>query len=143
MARPYASFERHKTAVLPFTPVSGRNINTFDEAIRTLRNSILLTDFDRRLRTLLVTSSSPSEGKSTTAANLALAHAQQGRRTLLIDGDLRRPSIHRRFDISPTVGFSNVLTSGVPWRSVAGEQRRSSEAGPFCRSALRHGAQRI
>src|SRR4051812_1336311 len=106
------------TSLVPVSQVSGRTINTFDEAIRTLRNSILLTDFDRRIRSLLVTSSSPSEGKSTTAANLALAHAQQGRRTLLIDGDLRRPSIHRRFDISPTIGLSNVLGSGVPWRSV-------------------------
>jgi polysaccharide biosynthesis transport protein len=97
---------------------SGQAMDTFDEAIRTLRNSILLTDFDRRLRTLLVTSASPSEGKSTTAASLALAHAQQGHRTLLIDGDLRRPSIHRRFDFSPTAGLSNVLSTGVPWRSV-------------------------
>jgi succinoglycan biosynthesis transport protein ExoP len=93
-------------------------MNSFDEAIRTLRNSILLTDFDRRIRSLLVTSAAPSEGKSTTAANLAIAHAQQGRRTLLIDGDLRRPSIHRRFDIPATVGLSNVLTNGLPWRTA-------------------------
>ena len=93
-------------------------LSTFQEAIRTLRNSILLTDFDRRIRSLMVTSSGPSEGKSTTAAYLALAHAQQGRRTLLIDGDLRRPSIHRRFDIPSTPGLSNVLTSGIPWRSA-------------------------
>jgi capsular exopolysaccharide synthesis family protein len=66
----------------------------------------------------MVTSSSPSEGKSTTAAHLALAHAQQGRRTLLIDGDLRRPSIHRRFNIPSLKGLSNVLTSGTPWREV-------------------------
>jgi capsular exopolysaccharide synthesis family protein len=92
--------------------------NGFDEAIRTLRNSIMLTDFDRRIRSLMITSSAPSEGKSTTAAHLAMAHAQQGRRTLLIDGDLRRPSIHRRFDIASTPGLSNVLTTGTPWRSV-------------------------
>jgi len=98
--------------------VINSGLNTFQEAIRTLRNSILLTDFDRRIRTLMVTSSGPSEGKSTTAAHLALAHAQQGRRTLLIDGDLRRPSIHRRFDVASTPGLSNVLTSGTPWRSV-------------------------
>jgi len=104
--------------LMPFGRGSRRPLNTFDEAIRTLRNSILLTDFDRRIRTLLVTSASPSEGKSTTAANLAVAHAQQGHRTLLIDGDLRRPSIHRRFDFSPTIGLSNVLSSDVPWRSV-------------------------
>ena len=106
------------TSLVPYTGTSGRALSSFEEAIRTLRNSILLTDFDRRIRSLLVTSSAPSEGKSTTAANLAMAHAQQGKRTLLIDGDLRRPSIHRRFDLPATVGLSNVLTQGVPWRSV-------------------------
>jgi polysaccharide biosynthesis transport protein len=106
------------TALVPQDALRNTGLSTFQEAIRTLRNSILLTDFDRRIRTLLVTSSGPSEGKSTTAAHLALAHAQQGRRTLLIDGDLRRPSIHRRFEITSTPGLSSVLTSGTPWRSV-------------------------
>ncbi len=90
----------------------------YDGAIRTLRNSILLTDFDRRLRSLLVTSASPGEGKSTIAAHLAVAHAEQGHRTLLIDGDLRRPSMHRRFDIPSSVGFSNVLLAELPWQAV-------------------------
>jgi capsular exopolysaccharide synthesis family protein len=106
------------TALVPLGSGSALGLSAFQEAIRTLRNSILLTDFDRRIRSLMVTSSGPSEGKSTTAAHLALAHAQQGRRTLLIDGDLRRPSIHRRFNIPSTKGLSNVLTSGTPWRSA-------------------------
>ena len=90
----------------------------FDEAVRTLRNSIFLTDFDRRIRTLMVTSAAPSEGKSTVATNLAMAHAQQGHRTLLIDGDLRRPSIHRRFDLPGTVGLSDVLLAGASWQEA-------------------------
>ena len=106
------------TALVPSGRKQGGGLNSFDEAIRTLRNSILLTDFDRRIRSLMITSSAPSEGKSTTAAHLAIAHAQQGRRTLLIDGDLRRPSIHRRFDVPSVVGLSNVLTAGLPWRSA-------------------------
>jgi capsular exopolysaccharide synthesis family protein len=106
------------TALVPSGRKHDGGLDSFDEAIRTLRNSILLTDFDRRIRSLMITSSSPSEGKSTTAAHLAIAHAQQGRRTLLIDGDLRRPSIHRRFDVPSVVGLSNVLTSGLPWRSA-------------------------
>jgi len=85
----------------------------YDEAIRTLRNSILLTDFDRRLRSVLVTSASPGAGKSTIAAHLAVAHAEQGHRTLLIDGDLRRPSVHRRCEIPSVLGLSNVLVAGV------------------------------
>ena len=106
------------TELIPADPASGTALSAFQEAIRTLRNSILLTDFDRRIRSLMITSSGPSEGKSTTAAHLALAHAQQGRKTLIIDGDLRRPSIHRRFDVPGTRGLSNVLTSGLPWRSA-------------------------
>jgi capsular exopolysaccharide synthesis family protein len=90
----------------------------YDEAIRTLRNSILLADFDRRLRSLLVTSASPGEGKSTIAAHLAVSHAQQGHRTLLIDGDMRRPSVHRRFEIPSVLGLSNVLVSELPWQDA-------------------------
>jgi polysaccharide biosynthesis transport protein len=93
-------------------------VSNFSESIRTLRNSILLADFDRRLRTILVTSASPAEGKSTTAAHLAIAHAEQGKRTLLVDGDLRRPSVHRKFGFSPTAGLSNVLLREVEWRQV-------------------------
>ncbi|MBL8177157.1 MAG: polysaccharide biosynthesis tyrosine autokinase [Bryobacterales bacterium] len=92
--------------------------NTYAEAIRTLRNSILLSDFDRRLRSLLVTSASPGEGKSTIAAHLAATHAEQHHRTLLIDGDLRRPSVHKRFGISSALGLSNVLVGEVPWKEA-------------------------
>lgn len=97
---------------------NGSGLSGYDEAIRTLRNSILLADFDRRLRSIMVTSASPAEGKSTTAAHLVIAHAQQGRRTLLIDGDLRRPSVHRRFDIPNVQGLSNALVGDIQWRSA-------------------------
>ena len=90
----------------------------FGESIRTLRTSILLGDLDRRYRSLLVTSASPGEGKSTTAAHLAIAHAEQGQRTLLIDGDMRRPSVHRRFNLSANLGLTNVLLGEVGWRSA-------------------------
>ena len=106
------------TALISAGSATAMGLRGFQEAIRTLRNSILLTDFDRRIRTLMVTSAAPSEGKSTTAVSLAMAHAQQGRRTLLIDGDLRRPSIHRRFDLTSQKGLSSVLTTGVAWRDV-------------------------
>lgn len=90
----------------------------FHESVRTLRNSILLGNFDRQYRSLLVTSASPGEGKTTTAANLASAHAEQGKATLLIDGDLRRPSVHRNFNIPSVVGLTNVLTGEIPWRET-------------------------
>lgn len=92
--------------------------NSYAEAIRTLRNSILLSDFDRRLRSLLVTSASPGEGKSTIAAHLAATHAEQRQRTLLIDGDLRRPSVHKRFGIASTTGLTNVLLHEIGWRDA-------------------------
>jgi succinoglycan biosynthesis transport protein ExoP len=90
-------------------------LSNYEEAIRTLRNSILLTDFDRRLRSVLLTSASPSEGKSTVAAHLAATHASQHKRTLLIDGDLRRPSVHRLFQVPNTMGLSNVLMKELSW----------------------------
>lgn len=95
-----------------------RQISTYDEAIRTLRSSILLTDFDRRIRTLLFTSASPGEGKSTTAGHMAYLHAEQKKRTLLIDCDLRRPSQHRLFGIPAAVGLSDVLLDEVHWRDA-------------------------
>jgi len=94
------------------------DITGFGESVRTLRTSILLTNFDRQYRSLLITSAAPSEGKTTTAANLAAAHAEQGKRTLLIDGDLRRPSIHRYFQLQSVVGLSNVLLGELPWREA-------------------------
>jgi capsular exopolysaccharide synthesis family protein len=116
------------------------SITGFEEAIRTLRNSILLSDFDRRMKSLLVTSAVPGEGKSTTAANLAVAHAEQGYRTLLIDGDLRRPSVHRRFNVPGALGLSNVLVAEVPWRDALVKIERPAElhilpAGPPSRRA--------
>jgi capsular exopolysaccharide synthesis family protein len=115
-------------------------LSNYEEAIRTLRNSILLTDFDRRLRSVLLTSASPSEGKSTVAAHLAATHAGQHKKTLLIDGDLRRPSVHRLFQVSNSVGLSNVLLGEVSWRDaiVTVGKPRSLDillAGPATRRA--------
>jgi capsular exopolysaccharide synthesis family protein len=97
---------------------SEQALSNYEEAIRTLRNSILLTDFDRRLRSVLLTSASPSEGKSTVAAHLAATHASQHKRTLLIDGDLRRPSVHRLFQVPNTIGLSNVLMKELSWQDA-------------------------
>jgi succinoglycan biosynthesis transport protein ExoP len=106
------------SALIPAARTEDQALTNYEEAIRTLRNSILLTDFDRRLRSVLMTSASPSEGKSTVAAHLAATHAGQGRRTLLIDGDLRRPSVHRLFQAPNSVGLSNVLLEQISWRDA-------------------------
>lgn len=99
-------------------PVSGRyeGISSYEEAIRTLRHSILLPDLDRNMRSLLLTSASPSEGKSTAIIHLAIAHAEQGKKTLIIDADLRRPSIHKKLSLSGSVGLSNALLGELDWK---------------------------
>ena len=90
----------------------------FEEAIRTIRNTILLSDFEGRLRSIALTSAAPSEGKSTIAAHLAIANADREKKTLLVDADLRRPSLHSKFGFNPRVGLSNVLTGELPWQDV-------------------------
>jgi capsular exopolysaccharide synthesis family protein len=92
--------------------------SSFEEAVRTIRNTILLSDFEGRLRSIALTSAAPSEGKTTIAAHLAIANADRGKRTLMVDGDLRRPSLHSKFGINPREGLSNVLTGEIPWQSA-------------------------
>lgn len=104
-----------------------RQMTTYDEAVRTLRSSILLMDFDRRIRTLLMSSATAGEGKSTTASHLAYSHAEQKKRTLLVDCDLRRPSQHKIFDVPTGTGLSNVLNGETAWRDV----RLKLESNPF------------
>jgi capsular exopolysaccharide synthesis family protein len=88
----------------------------FEEAIRTLRASLLLGNSHRPLKSLMVTSVAPSEGKTTIAVELAIAHARQGNKTLLIDGDLRRPGVHRKLGLAPDTGLAAALTNGMLWR---------------------------
>jgi polysaccharide biosynthesis transport protein len=97
---------------------SAQALERFRESIRGLRTSIGLANLDRPVRSLLVTSAQPSEGKSTTAANLALSFAQVGKRVLLVDADLRAPSIHRHFDTGTESGLSDVLAGRVSWQEV-------------------------
>jgi succinoglycan biosynthesis transport protein ExoP len=81
------------------------------EAYRTLRTNLEFASVDSPLGALLVTSAVPSEGKTVTAANLAVAFAQAGRRVLLVDADLRKPGIHRIFNLENTAGLATVLRS--------------------------------
>ena len=81
------------------------------EAYRTLRTNLMFMAASGPLRRLLVTSPRQGEGKSTTAANLALVFAQAGHRVLLIDADLRRPSVHRMLGLPNETGLSSVLSS--------------------------------
>ncbi len=83
------------------------------EAFRSLRTNVEFSDVDAGQHSLLVTSPSVGDGKSTVAANLALAFAQGGRRTVLVDSDLRRPSLHEMFGLSNTYGLTTLVRSEV------------------------------
>ena len=83
------------------------------EAYRALRTSLLLTSVGAPPKIILITSALPQEGKTTTSVNTATVLAQKGTRVLLIDADLRRPSIHKTLGLGPRVGLSNVLTGGA------------------------------
>lgn len=79
------------------------------EAYRMLRTNIQFSSISRELKVIAVTSSIPGEGKSTTACNYALSLVETGKKVLLIDCDLRKPTIHRKFRISNTSGLTNIL----------------------------------
>jgi capsular exopolysaccharide synthesis family protein len=83
------------------------------ESYRALRTSLLLTSLGAPPKVILVTSSLPQEGKTTTSINTAVVLAQKGVRVLLIDADLRRPSIHKTLGMGPRSGLSNVLTGST------------------------------
>lgn len=81
----------------------------FTESYRTLRTNIQFSSLDKPIEKLMITSASPGEGKSTTAANLAVVIAQGGKRTILVDTDLRRPVLHQVFSLPNAVGVTNAL----------------------------------
>jgi non-specific protein-tyrosine kinase len=97
------------------------------ESYRMLRSNLEFARVDRPIHTILVTSALPGEGKTVTAANLAIAFALEGRRVLLVDADLRKPAVHTLFDIPNTQGLTTMLRSdSVTLESVAhtNEQER-------------------
>jgi succinoglycan biosynthesis transport protein ExoP len=90
----------------------------FSEAIRGLRTSVIFSSAADGSRTVMVTSTAPSEGKTVVSSNLADALAQAEQRTLIIDGDMRRPRVHEVFELSQEPGLSNVLVGAVDVKSA-------------------------
>jgi len=94
----------------PKSPVS--------EAYRALRTNLQFSKIDRKLEILLVTSAGPKEGKSTTAANLAIAISQTGRKVALLDADLRRPVVHSIFGQKKDNGLTNYMMGSIKYEDM-------------------------
>ncbi|HXP09588.1 MAG TPA: P-loop NTPase, partial [Acidobacteriaceae bacterium] len=90
----------------------------FDEGVRHLRGYLMLSDQSHAPKSILITSALPGEGKSTLALSLAMANAEQGKSTLLIDADLRQPAIERIVRLDPDAGLAEVLAHRSHWSSV-------------------------
>ena len=89
------------------------------EAYRSLRTNVQFAGLDKACRSIVVTSSSANEGKTTTAANFAVISAQGGTTVCLIDADLRRPTLHRVFGLPNTEGLTTALVQGRPFSELA------------------------
>lgn len=112
--------------------MNGQVAPNFSEALKTIRTNVLFSSAEEGLRTLVVTSAGPGEGKSIVAANLAMALAQAGQRVLLIDADMRRPRVHEIFDTPQEPGLSNILTGNA---KVTEAVRRSPVSGLWVMSS--------
>lgn len=95
--------------------------STAAESYRTLRTNLIFSQTGRALKSVIITSASPGEGKSTTSSNLAGAFAQQGMRVLLVDADLRRPTVHTIFGTPREPGLTQVLVGQVELQAAVRE----------------------
>ena len=81
------------------------------EAYRKLRTNIQFSSIDSQIQTIMIASASSGEGKTTTIGNLAVTYAQEGKKVLVMDTDLRKPAVHLMFNIPNHVGLTSVLSS--------------------------------
>jgi polysaccharide biosynthesis transport protein len=94
------------------------NFSPFSEAFRSLNTNIRLLGSDSPLKSLVISSVSPGDGKTTVSMNIAKAAASMGQRVLLVDADLRRPQVHLRLNLDNDHGLSNVIAEGLDWNEA-------------------------
>ncbi len=88
------------------------------EAIRSIRTALLFACQEQQVRLLQFSSAEPGDGKTTSICNLAIAIAQSGKKVLLVDADMRRPTVHDMFRVSQEAGLSDVLLGDIDWQNV-------------------------
>ena len=101
----------------------------FGEAFRALRTSLVFSSGSEGTRVIAMTSAQPLEGKTTTACNMAIALAYGGSRVLIIDADMRRPSVSRTLGIENTIGLSHLLTGQATARQTIRRDQRPESLG--------------
>lgn len=97
----------------PKSPVS--------EVYRTLRTSIKFASFEKDIKTIVITSPGPDEGKSTISANLGITMAQAGSKVLILECDLRNPTVHKIFVLSNIAGVTNILVESMPYSNYVND----------------------
>ncbi|MEI5989604.1 hypothetical protein A5881_001097 [Enterococcus termitis] len=102
--------KKQKTKAVSLITLADKS-SPISEQYRTIRTNIQYAMVDRDLKTLVITSSGPSEGKSTTSANLAIVFANSGKRVLLVDADMRKPTVAKTFALDNIRGLSTLLGS--------------------------------
>lgn len=100
-----------KKRAIPPLYVHDKPKSTVSEKFRGIRSNIMFCSAEKKIQSLLITSEKPSSGKSTISANIAVIYAQAGYKTLIIDGDMRKPTQHYIFDLPNNSGLSNLIVN--------------------------------
>ncbi|MCP5108729.1 MAG: polysaccharide biosynthesis tyrosine autokinase, partial [bacterium] len=123
----YLPYKRGKTGANEIKEIEMINFldpeSPMSESYRNIRTSILLSTAGKPPKIITVSSARPSEGKTATAINLAIAFNQLGKKVLLIDADLRKPRVHKIFRLKNTVGLSSYLVGRAPWTKIVNKTK--------------------
>lgn len=111
MSRRLRTEDRNKSRIPLIAHTKPREV--ISEQLRQIRTNILFSAVDKEIKSIMITSPEPSDGKSTVSSNLSIVLSQQEKRVLLVDTDLRKPTVHYSFSASNIVGLTSILTKEV------------------------------